>query len=111
MGMDLPQDSLAWNLEGLPGAISEASYFTAAKATQFRLIVSVLFDEQAHRLTGVAEAELPELIRTRLETELDAVHADVWRGTARSPATRADHAPRNSLNGDTCQRDDPLVTT
>ncbi len=76
MSTDLPEDSLAWNLAGLPGAISEASYFTAANATQFRLIVSVLFDEQAHRLTGVAEAELPELIRARLETELDAARAD-----------------------------------
>lgn len=61
---------LAWSLAGLPGQVVEASFFTVANATQFRLIVAVLFEQQQHRLTGVAQAELPELLRARLERDV-----------------------------------------
>lgn len=55
-----------WALLHLPGAISAATYLAAANVKQFRLLVDVLADEQAHRLTGVAHDELRNLVLARL---------------------------------------------
>lgn len=70
-----PGPALAWSLAGLPGPISEANFFTVANATQFRVIVTVLFEQQSHRLTGVAQTELPDLVHARLAAEVGADRA------------------------------------
>ncbi|MFI1996331.1 DUF2397 domain-containing protein [Actinoplanes sp. NPDC020271] len=55
-----------WQLAGLPGGLLEASYLTGKYASQYRVIVDVLLDQQQHTLTGVPAAELPDLLRTYL---------------------------------------------
>ncbi|GAB1645389.1 DUF2397 domain-containing protein [Krasilnikovia sp. MM14-A1259] len=55
-----------WHLAGLPGGLLQASYLTSRFATQYRLIVDVLLAEQEHTLTGVAAADLPDLLHRRL---------------------------------------------
>ncbi len=56
-----------WNLLGLPGMLSVASYLTSTThAPVYRLIVDVLLDSQQQSLQGVAHDELTHLIRDRL---------------------------------------------
>lgn len=56
-----------WQLAGMPGGLKLASYLTADKtASQYRLIVDVLLDQQQHSLTGVSFEELEALVRTRV---------------------------------------------
>ncbi|WBC08860.1 DUF2397 domain-containing protein [Micromonospora sp. WMMA1947] len=56
-----------WQLAGLPGGLLQASYLTSRFSAQYRLIVDVLLAEQEHTLTGVAAAELPGLLRRKLQ--------------------------------------------
>jgi uncharacterized protein (TIGR02677 family) len=56
-------DADLWQFAGLPGGLLEASYLTSRFAAQYRLIVHVLLDQQQHTLTGVAAADLPDLLR------------------------------------------------
>ncbi|WP_344620235.1 DUF2397 domain-containing protein [Dactylosporangium salmoneum] len=55
-----------WQLAGLPGGLLEASYLTGPLASQYRLIVDVLLEQQQHTLTGVAATDLPGLLRERV---------------------------------------------
>ncbi len=55
-----------WLLAGVPDGLKMASYLTADRSPQYRLIVDVLLDEQQHSLTGVAHDELEVLVRERL---------------------------------------------
>lgn len=55
-----------WQLAGLPGGLIEASYLTGKFAAQYQVIVSVLLDQQQHTLTGVAAADMPDLLRAHL---------------------------------------------
>ena len=70
LGADLVDISaglqVPWALLNIPGAIGAATYLVAPNAKQFRLLVDVLADEQAHRLTGVAHDELPGMVLARL---------------------------------------------
>lgn len=65
VGVDAVEEAL--RLLGLPGAIGAASYLTSPNATQYRLLVDVLADEQARRLTGVPHDELPHLVAARVQ--------------------------------------------
>jgi uncharacterized protein (TIGR02677 family) len=55
-----------WQLAGLPGGLLEASYLTGSLASQYRLVVDVLLEQQQHTLTGVAATDLPGLLRERV---------------------------------------------
>ncbi|MEU7999347.1 DUF2397 domain-containing protein [Micromonospora sp. NPDC049060] len=55
-----------WQLAGLPGGLIEASYLTGKYASQYRVVVDVLLDQQQHTLTGVPAADLPLLLRAYL---------------------------------------------
>ncbi len=55
-----------WQLAGLPGGLVQASYLTGPLAAQYRVIVDVLLEQQQFTLTGVAAAELPDLLRKYL---------------------------------------------
>jgi uncharacterized protein (TIGR02677 family) len=65
---DQDEDVDLWQLAGVPGGLKLASYLTVGGGTaaQYRLIVDTLLDQQHHSLTGVSEAELEVLIRSRL---------------------------------------------
>ena len=66
-----------WQLAGMPGGVRLANYLTADKtASQYRLIVDVLLDQQQHSLTGVSFDELTALVRTRLVETTDAETTD-----------------------------------
>lgn len=56
-----------WQLANLPGGLRQASYLTSPEATQYRLIVDVLLDQQQVSLTGVGEDDLRDLIGARVE--------------------------------------------
>lgn len=62
-----------WQLHGLPGGLALATYLTAPQASQYRLIVDVLLDEQQSSLTGVGIDELDVLVRARV-TATAGVH-------------------------------------
>lgn len=55
-----------WALAKLPGGLREASFLTVPEATQYRLIVDVLLDQQQVSLTGVGEDGLRNLVVERL---------------------------------------------
>ncbi len=60
-----------WQLVGLPGFLSVASYLTSTThATAYRLIVDVLLDSQQQSLQGVAHDDLNHRIRDRLARHL-----------------------------------------
>lgn len=71
----MDEEGLAWRLAGLPGAVPQTSYLNSANVHQFRVIVEVMHEQQSQRLTGVAAAELPDLIRAHLERRLATQHA------------------------------------
>lgn len=56
----------AWDLLGLPGSVPAATFLTSPLASQYRLIVDALADEQTVSLTGVGHGDLEGLIRKRL---------------------------------------------
>jgi uncharacterized protein (TIGR02677 family) len=62
-----------WPAAGIPGKLAVASYLTAppAAASQYRLIVGTLLDEQSRTLAGVPRPDLAALLRRRL-TQLPA---------------------------------------
>jgi uncharacterized protein (TIGR02677 family) len=57
-----------WPAAGIPGGLAVASYLTAppAAASQYRLIVDTLLDEQSRTLAGVPRPDLAALLRRRL---------------------------------------------
>lgn len=74
---DAAEETLAasWRLLALPGAVAAASYLTSANAKQYRLLVDLLAEQQASRLTGVAHDELFGLARARLAQSVEAARA------------------------------------
>jgi len=73
MGIMAPTDGLptlpalaAWEVLGLPGPVPAASFLTSANAHQYRLIVRVLAEQQAHSLTGVSHDDVHRLVRQHL---------------------------------------------
>ncbi|GAA2484721.1 DUF2397 domain-containing protein [Winogradskya humida] len=61
------EDEGLWQFAGLPGGLPQAAYLVGPLAAQYRLIVDVLLAQQEFTLTGVAAADLPELLREHLQ--------------------------------------------
>ncbi|MDR0284107.1 MAG: DUF2397 domain-containing protein [Propionibacteriaceae bacterium] len=55
-----------WALLGLPGPVSAASFLTSQYAHQYRLIVRLLAEQQAHSLTGVSHDDIRRLVHEQL---------------------------------------------
>lgn len=78
----------AWALLALPGAVAAASYLTSSHAKQYRLLVDLLADQQAHRLTGVGHDELLDLARARLAASVGEARAHRLLGEEDFPMER-----------------------
>jgi len=55
-----------WALAGLPGQVAAASFLTSPNASQYRLIVRVLAQQQSASLTGVGHDDVAHLLRACL---------------------------------------------
>ena len=55
-----------WSLLGLPGQVPAANFLTSPNAHQYRLIVRILVEQQAHSLTGVSHDDVARLVREHL---------------------------------------------
>ena len=68
-------EGLAWRLAGLPGPVPEATFLSTSNAQQFRAVVAVLYEQQSHRLTGIAGTEIPDLLHAHLAQRVGADQA------------------------------------
>ncbi|WP_423464313.1 DUF2397 domain-containing protein [Promicromonospora sp. MS192] len=60
-----------WNVIGLPGAMTVASYLTSERlAPVYRLIVDVMLENQPQYLSGIPHDQLETLVRARLAEHL-----------------------------------------
>jgi len=66
MPKDPPLPLDPWGLLGLPGQVPPASFLTSANAHQYRLIVRILAEQQAHSLTGVSHADVTRMVHESL---------------------------------------------